>query len=203
MPSKGSEARKKREIQSQCGEPVLESSSAGNHLCPKDTIPVNPKLQKRFYEAVVLLNVLSKSQGDHIDENPLGPAAEPSDLVNSGEIRRNFLKQLAYICDSEKGGDTTTAISAEQTPQGVVLWIASNKRSISHERKVKEFLDGILQRLCYLQKDQEDDVEQYIVAKSVEFCSKRLVDYQKLLKPSLSLCIKHFEGQSSDYGQYH
>jgi hypothetical protein len=68
---------------------------------------------KRFYEAAVLLIVLSKSQRDHIDEDPLGLAAEPSDLVNSYEIRRNFLKQLAYICDSEKGGDTTTAIAEE------------------------------------------------------------------------------------------
>jgi len=94
---------------------------------------LNPKLQKRFYKAVILLNVLSKSQGDHIDEDPLNLAAEPSDLVNSCEIRRNFLKQLAYICDSEKGGDTTAAIAAEQTPQGLVLWIASNKCSAAEQ----------------------------------------------------------------------
>ena len=68
---------------------------------------------KRFYEAVVLLIVLSKSQGDHIDEDPLALAVEPSDLVNYCEIRRNSLKQVAYICDSEKGGDTTTAIAEE------------------------------------------------------------------------------------------
>jgi hypothetical protein len=30
--------------------------------------PVKPKLEKRFYEALVLQNVLGKSQGDRIDE---------------------------------------------------------------------------------------------------------------------------------------
>lgn len=202
MPSKGSKARTKRKSQSQCGKLVTEPQSAGSCLSPEDTIPVNPKLQKRFYEAVILLNVLSRSQGDHIDEDPLGPAAEPSDLVNSREIRRNFLKQLSYICDSEKGGDTTTAIGAEQTPQGVILWIASNKCSLIHDKKVKKYLDDILLRLRHLQKDRENDVEQYIVSNSVKFCSKRLIGYQNLLKTPLKLCIQHLEGQSSAHGQY-
>src|SRR5277367_5593909 len=110
-------------------------------------IPLKPKLQKRFYEALVLLNVLSIAQGDHIDEEPLEQIADPSELVDLRELMRAFLKQLAYICDAEKGGDTVTAIAAEQTPQGVILWIASNKCSEVHETRVKLLLNNILQRL--------------------------------------------------------
>jgi hypothetical protein len=194
---------KEQKSQSQCGKPAIEPQTAGSRVCLEDIIPVNPKLQNRFYEAIVLLNLLSKSQGDHIDEDPTGVTAEPSDLVGSCGIRRNFLKQLAYICDSEKGGDTTTAIGAEQTPEGLVLWIASNRCSSLHAQRVKNYLDDILLRLRHLQKDRENDVEQYIVSKSAKFCSQRLTDYRKLLETPLNECIKHLEGQSSAHGQYH
>jgi hypothetical protein len=203
MPGKGSKAKGKSKSQPQCGKPATSPQSAGNDPCSEVNIPVRPKLQKRFYEAVVLLNVLSKSQGDHIDEDPLDKAIEPSDLINSCEIRRNFLKQLAYICDSEKGGDTATAMAAEQTPQGIVLWIASNKCSPIQEKKVKIYLDGILHKLRHLQKGQENNVEQYIISKSVDFCSTRLKDYRNLLKKPLRDCINHFKGQSNPTGQYH
>ncbi len=195
MPGKGSKARRKSRSQPQSGNAATEPPSAGSSLRTEDNIPINPKLQKRFYEAVALLNVLSKSQGDHIDEDAIDTAAEPSDLVNSCEIRRNFLKQLAYICDSEKGGDTTTAIAAEQTPQGIVLWVASNKCSPTQKRKVEIYLDGILHRLRHLRNDEDGDIEQYIFSMSVEFCSSRVKDYRHLMGMPLRCCINQFERQ--------
>lgn len=199
MPGQGSKTKGRRQSQSQPNKSTISPKLKANETTI-DTVPVKPKLQKRFYEALVLLNILGRAQGDHIDEEPLEQTAEPSELVDLREIRRTFLKQLAYICDSEKGGDTTTALVAEQTPQGVVLWIASNRCSEVYEERVKLYLDRILRRLRHLRIDQVEDVEEYIVAESVKFCSKRLVDYQKFLRDSLKRCIVHLEKQASSKG---
>ena len=60
------------------------------------------KLLYRFYEPLVLLHVL-----DPIGEQRISPCPS-EDLVaprlELRELRRNFLEQLAYICDYEKGG---------------------------------------------------------------------------------------------------
>lgn len=60
------------------------------------------KVLSRFYEPLVLLRLLGQSRGNH--------QPKPHD-VNAGQaVRRDFLRNLSYICDFEKGGDTCTAI---------------------------------------------------------------------------------------------
>ena len=39
------------------------------------------------------------------------------------ELKRNFLNQLAYVCDYIKGGDTVTAIALEAQPPLVTFWM--------------------------------------------------------------------------------
>src|SRR6202035_625732 len=99
MPGKGSKSKWQQKRQSQRDEPAVVSPTRSNGCKPGDVIPIKPKLQKRFYEALVLLNVLSKSRGEHIDEEPLEQVGDPSELVDEHELRRAFWKQLAYICD--------------------------------------------------------------------------------------------------------
>lgn len=89
-----------------------------------DSIPVPPKLAKWFYEVVVVLKAFDTTRGDHIRRPERFSADEDH---TSQELRRSFIDSIAYVCDSEKGGKTATAAFLQQTPQGVLIWLAANQ----------------------------------------------------------------------------
>src|SRR5688500_17846751 len=59
----------------------------------------------RFYEPLILLAALGQTRGHHISK----PHA-----TKEQALHRRFLRNLAYVCDYEKGGKTTTAIGLEE-----------------------------------------------------------------------------------------
>ena len=95
------------------------NDSSGPRLDP------HKRLLSRFYEPLVLLHVLDRNSAQPISHCPSEDQATCS--LQLRELRRNFLEQLAYICDFSKGGDTVTAIALEAHPSGVIYWVASNE----------------------------------------------------------------------------
>ncbi|KAI1263841.1 hypothetical protein F5Y18DRAFT_437848 [Xylariaceae sp. FL1019] len=94
-----------------------------------------------FYEALVLLNVLGKTRGNHSPILPESPLYTVLDC-------------LAYIFDYQKRGrgDITTAIGFQDDPR-YVFWIASNKPNSS--AKNKEFLKQVLKNIRRIIKKSE------------------------------------------------
>lgn len=126
-------------------------------------VPVAPKLLKRFYEALILLTVFGSNRGsrileeeiptDSLDDEALDIDISISVLdvnkkhemneISRTKLRRSFTRHLAYLCDYEKGGDSTTAIALQQIDMGgVVYHVAWNK--ISRPEKGVEFLRKVL-----------------------------------------------------------
>jgi hypothetical protein len=138
----------------------------------------------RFYEPLVLLYVLDRTQGDHLAR----PTYErlPLEDITAKELRRRFLDSLSYICDFDKGGDTTTAIMLADAP--LTYYVACNK---TPKEKVKSFLYTILTQLASVyERDsrQRMELENSILGQCTKFSEKRLELYWKSLRECLEEC---------------
>ena len=167
---------------------IIKAVSSDSNL-----VPVEPKLLNRFYEALVMLPVLGKNRGNRTAEEDFDMEPEASDL-GPDKLRRSFIRHLAYLCDYEKGGDRTTAIALEQTPQGITYWVASNKtpdtKSCGKDR-MERFLYDMLANLGSSSDRGAYQVELAIFEKSVSFSQSRILEYSKLLKSKLNLVLDH------------
>ena len=151
----------------------------------------------RFYEPLVLLYVLERTQGDHISRQD--PERLPSGELSLPELRRRFFDSLSYVCDFEKGGDTTTAIAAAPVP--LTYYVASNKNPA---RQVVPFLRSLLEQLGGLY-DCDDQLlresESRILRDCVDFSERRVRKYLKLLRDSLAKCRNDSPGASVAHGK--
>ncbi|KAI9649395.1 hypothetical protein NHQ30_001971 [Ciborinia camelliae] len=178
-------------------------------------VPVKPKLLKRFYEVLVLLTVFGKNRGDHTSEEdfPSDPAHddEPSDLqldfisspvsqgyIHNMKLRRSFARHLAYLCDYEKGGDSTTAIALQQLDTGEIVYhVAWNKDSKS-SRSV-EFLEGVLGLLGSMgnmaTEGEKEDTRERIFELSIKHTDKRILFYASSLAKDTDFVLRKWNIQ--------
>jgi len=166
-------------------------------------IPVKPKLSRRFYEALVLLAVLGQNRGDRIDEESFESEDDPSGL-DIKQLRRSFIRHLAYLCDYEKGGDQTTAIALEQTPQRITYWFASNKcpgPASGTKDKAKVFLEDILESAAGVQGSRVSEVESDLFEKSTLFSSRRIAFYSQCLRTEVEFVLEDLDKLHLDHGK--
>lgn len=143
------------------------------------------KLFHRFYEPLVLLYVLDRTQGDHISRQD--PERLPSGEISLPELQRRLLDALSYACDFDKGGDTTTAIAVSEP---LTYYVASNENSAE---EVVPFLRSLLRRLGELYEvdpQRLSESENSILEYCVDFSEKRVQTYWRLLRESLTKCRK-------------
>ena len=127
------------------------------------------KLLSRLYEPLVLLRSLGQTQ---VDYKP-----KPRDLNQAQLAYRTFLRNLAYICDFDKGGDTCTAIGLQESGTRYSFWIASNENS----GKITGFLRDALELLRNVNDLSETELPQK-KAEFVNFCvvfAKRRITKEK------------------------
>lgn len=146
------------------------------------------KLFHRFYEPLVLLYVLDRTQGDHVSRQD--PERLPSGEISLQELQRRLLDALSYVCDFDKGGDTITAIAAASAP--LTYYVATNENSAE---KAVPFLHSLLRRLKELydvDPRRLSESERSILEYCVDFSEKRVQTYWKFLKESLTQCRNEF-----------
>ena len=165
-----------------------------------DNVKVPPKLQKRFYEALVMSYVLGQNRGDRVDEEGFDAEPDPSDLGGE-QLRRSFLRNLAYLCDFKIGGDRTTAFALQETPQKIVYWMASNKGKPEGKDSTKLFAAGILETLKHLEPPQASEIEKELFEKAVAFSSKRISCYAKALEKEIQVVLEDLSENGSAGGE--
>jgi hypothetical protein len=167
--------------------------SKGPRLSPED------RLNSRFYEPLVLLHVLDRSDQQRVSRCPSEDPLTPQ--LQLRELRRTFLDQLAYVCDYVKGGDTVTAIALEAQPSGVTFWVASN---IEPSARTISFLRGILCTLQGLATSPSEDlktvVEDEITRSCIAFNLKRVKAYQILMQKPLQQCLTSLRSSEKTEG---
>ncbi|RYP41094.1 hypothetical protein DL767_001255 [Monosporascus sp. MG133] len=148
---------------------------ASNNRCSK-TPRTDPyaRLLHRFFEALILLHVLGQTRGKH--------DTYPGDAFTSQEKRRRLLCNLAYLCDYDKGGPTTSAIGIEDGPDQFIFWVASNANGASS--KILEFLRTTLveaKTIIRLDGDRRLALEDNFTRRCIGFAKHRVKKEAKML----------------------
>lgn len=165
---------------------------------------MKPKLLKRFYEALVLLYTLGKNRGGPTAEEEIENEPDPEQM-DSIRLRRSFVRNLAYLCDFETGGDRVAAIALENTPQGTIYHLATNKcpdiESGANDRVI-EFLQAVLLMLSKSSLDAVKELEDGLFEKAVKFSSSRIQDYAKRLESQVERILNHLNNSHSNKGEF-
>lgn len=152
---------------------------------------------RRFYEPLILMDVLGNVRKEH----DISTSFSSLDIsqVPIKSVRRQFLRDLSYMCDYKKGGDTVTAIGLQKSPEGYTFWVAANT---CPNQKIVPFLKQLLKRLQIVSRNENavtDGEEENSLAKMcIHFASKRIKDYCSLLKPHLEKCTHYLETREVD-----
>lgn len=108
-------------------------------------------------------------------------------------LNKNFLDELAYICDYSPSGDTVVAIAIQDGPY-LVYWVAADTNQGS---KVKPFLSDILQLLGQVYNASDEQVftsKHQISDLAMMFSAQKLQRYRFMLKRMINTCIPRLEG---------
>jgi len=165
----------------------------------------NNPLLCQFYEALLMLDVFYADPGDPFSEEgmPGSEAEEDPSNLSEKQLRREFIRHLAYLCSYDKGGAPVTAIAIRQAQTAVTYWIASNKIPESpHVTEwgvdgSKEFLLGIL---ITLQAHLSSNTESKLFSMCVEFSTPRIAKYIEPLRDHVRILLTSAAHFSSNQG---
>lgn len=153
------------------------------------------KLLHRFYEPLVLLEILDHTRG------PQKYFPEPEIVLGDlNNLWRKFLDQLSWICDSKSGGATVSAVAAESKPSGPIFWLAANTNP---ERWALPHLRWVLQQLVdsHDASPQElDEVEERVRSRCIEFSKEKVKTYARLLCKNVQHVAEILAGTSDSSG---
>jgi hypothetical protein len=153
-------------------------------------VRLRPKVLRRFYEPLLLLNALDQIRGARIKPD----LASSITGLNHQKIRHSFADGIAYICAYKKEPDYVTAAALEKTPQGISVWLAANANI---EPKVIHFLEGILVDLRRV-AEQEDangrhqtgrKIRESLTVRVVAFNQPRIQAYYIMAKNYVRQCL--------------
>jgi hypothetical protein len=151
------------------------------------------RLLHRFYEPLVLLQVLDPTRGEqnaHLFQD--------SESDTSQDLRRKFLDRLSWMCDYKQGGETVSAIAAQANPEGTIFWLAANNDCTA---KALPHLRWILERLeqSFNASDEAlEDLENEITAKCIEFSRDKVKNYSRQLRN----CVEILAAQPDQQGMF-
>ncbi|RGP73012.1 hypothetical protein FSPOR_2388 [Fusarium sporotrichioides] len=157
----------------------------------KPRLDKHGKILSRLFENLALFYILKRVDGPH--------AVTVHVPATLQDARRRFLKNLSYICDYRKGGDTTTSIALEGKQKRAVFWIASNS---TPNDKVIAFLTEVLELLRKEPKETETETEQkalkYRLARiCADFAAPRLKKECKLLHRAARHCEEYLKSDAN------
>lgn len=112
-----------------------------------------------------------------------------------------FVYKLAQICDSERGGNTITAIAVLEGRDQPEYVIASNQRRQYQLDDVSSFLRGLLESIAQKAKAKAEDkmrrqtLQKQVLWDILRFNMSRVKPYLSNLSKYLEECIAHCSRQ--------
>lgn len=181
-----------------------KQSSATSHTKADIISPNQPRLNSqerllsRFYEPLVLLYTLGRTRGEHTSTEIF--SQEHMTFLPLKDLRRIFLKELAYMCDFDKGGETVTALGLQSTPQGHIFWVASNAGS---KPKTIDFLRSLLTKVMHMSANATTmECTEEVASQCIAFATPRIKKYRNHLKPLLRKCNAYLTGTHRMVGTF-
>ena len=155
----------------------------------------NDKILRRFYEPLVLLSVLDPTGGAHRPDLILDRG-----LDEKSKLWRNYVDQLSWLCDLEKGGDTVVAVAAKETNEAPIFWLASNSNSRKKARDHLIWIFGRLGCLYAASPMSTTQLEDEITARCIDFSPNRIKTYTAWLLQAFREAKRMVRGFMSDEG---
>jgi len=155
------------------------------------------KMLHRFYEPHLITCALGQVRG--------GRTTTISDASDSRFIRRQFLRDLAFICQYKKDGDTVTAIGVEDRPEHFVYWVAANKDA---SPRIVPFLRNSLVQLKDIASSGTDQsrLTDEFVKRCMEEARARILAETNMLKGRIRECQlalrRYGEHQGNDLSEW-
>jgi hypothetical protein len=172
----------------------LSQLSNGNRKNGRPRMDPTERLLHRFYEPLVLLRVLDPTRGA---QNTNMVPDSGSDTLQ--ELRRKFLDQLSWTCDYKPGGDTVSAIAAEETPQGTIFWLAANTNPTQKALPHLEWILKQLENSSSASEQEREELEGKITARCIEFSKDKVKNYCR----KLCILIRILADQPDQQGLSH
>jgi hypothetical protein len=165
---------------------AIRPSTPNSHftLTAEKVLNRYPRLERRFYESLVLLSVLDPVRGCRFT-NSIYTTDDTLD-----QLRRSFVDAIAMICDSHKGGDTVMAAALQSTPFRTVIWLAANENP---KTRTIQYLQRIIGTLRKATPDTRVRLANEISDCVVEFCRSRLNYYRQELSRELPRCLSKIQ----------
>ncbi|KAK1998018.1 hypothetical protein LX36DRAFT_749342 [Colletotrichum falcatum] len=150
------------------------------------------RLLFRLYEVLVLLSILRPVSGSHLVTR-LGN-------YTLQDARRRFLRNLCFLCDYQKGGDSTTAMAVEEREDCYVFWVSSNE---GPGEEVTRHLGDVL---CHVQRfvNRSEDraaSEGALMAICTTFASPRITQLTRILRNASIKCRVCLEGAQEEHNE--
>lgn len=143
------------------------------------------KLLRRFYEPLALLSLLEPTRG-RINRDINLESSHGDDTI----LWRRFLDSACWVCDSDTGGDTVTAVGAQRMTDLPLFWLASNSNAA---QKAREHLSKIflqLKHLAFGDQESKARVRSAILQRCICFSAKRNRAYRKWIFDDLRRLCK-------------
>ncbi|KAH7407649.1 hypothetical protein BKA64DRAFT_706060 [Cadophora sp. MPI-SDFR-AT-0126] len=154
-----------------------------------------PKFTNRFYEPILLLAALNLTSPDH--QTPKAPDLSQG-VAQSPELDFHcFVNKLALLCDSDRNGNTVTAVVVLQYPDHIQYRFASNQRKDADLSQTQSFLENILETLGATDVSDLPMLSSHILRKVISFTRPRIGSYVKSLKEQTALCINDCQRDDS------
>jgi hypothetical protein len=138
------------------------------------------RLLHRFYEPLILLEALGQTRGER---------DRPEDRLDGRSRRRRLQDNLSSLCDTEKGGQTTSAAAFAKSPNGITLWIASNVVNGGTQKNVS-FLKTAFADARHILKLQGDDR----TSAETKFTNDAIAHAQRRITKETAELIKAIKG---------
>lgn len=156
------------------GVPLIVTGASGVNAIERS----NAKLLNRFYEPLHLLCMLNADRGPGEVDLPSAPQSRGFKMT-----WRRFLDDLSWLCDNRHGGETVSAVAAQDLPEGIKFWLVSKHEASLHH------LEWVLTELKTAREQTDEgaiDVAARISVSSILFSKDKVKNYRKFLKSALT-----------------
>ena len=141
-------------------------------------VPMRRKVERRFYEPLLLLSALGQIRGERTKSEIFTDTLCP----NIQKLRRNFVDGIAYICSFEKEPRCVTAVAMEKKPQGIIVWLAANENI---GEGVVQFLESVLSNIQQISAPPDREgrlkeggrIREQLVSRILDFNTPRINTY--------------------------
>lgn len=155
-----------------------------------EVVGLPPNLKRQFYPPLLFLDYLVETQ--EYERRSSFYSDPPLDWIcSSKQIFHDFVSKIAFLCQTDIGGDAVSACMILQLPEKARYVFATNGREEEQLLGIQhgiELILGMLRDLPPRGSREQAAVEARILRAGLSLCASRLNSYLNRLSKELTKC---------------